>query len=279
MKPHVLVVDDSLTIRMDLRAALCGAGFWVKTCSSLESARHELAVNSFDLVILDHLLPDGSGVELLQQIKESPELRLTRVIMLTTEAEISSRIQGLRLGADHYVGKPYDRDYLMRTARELFKLTDPGRISTSRRLQNTKKLLLVDDSPTFIHGLAMALRQDGHEVAMAYSGEDAVALLAVESFDGVLIDMVMPGINGVETCRRLRQIPGMDHSIVVLMTTSENPAWRAAALAAGADELIIKPRNLSLVTALLLGLFVHKRQQFPAGRTLVPPDRLAVGSG
>ena len=132
-------------------------------------------------------------------------------------------------------------------------------------------------------GLAqLALRQDGHEVAMAYSGEDAVALLTVENFDGVLIDMVMPGINGVETCRRLRNIPRMDHSIVVLMTASENPDWRSAALAAGADELIIKPKNLSLVTALLLGLFVQKRQQFPSGRSpmpampAMPVDRMVV---
>lgn len=278
MKPHVLIVDDSLTVRMDLRAALCAAGFWVKTCSSIESARHELAVNVFDLAILDNVLPDGSGVELLKHIKETAELRATRVIMLSTEAEVRSRIQGLRLGADHYVGKPYDRDYLTKTARDLFKLADPGRVSTTRRTQNTKKLLLVDDSPTFIHGLAMALRHDGHEVAMAYSGEDAVALLAVESFDGVLIDMVMPGINGVETCRRVRSIPRMDHSLVVLMTASENADWRDAAIAAGADEMIIKPKNLSLVPALLLGLFVHKRQQFHVGRISSPIERLAANS-
>lgn len=274
MKPHVLVVDDSLTVRMDLRAVLCAAGFWVKTCSSVESARHELAVNVFDLAILDHVLPDGSGVDLLKHIKDTPELRSTRVIMLTTEDEVRERIQGLRLGAEHYVAKPYDRDLLARTARELFKLSDPGRISTSRRVMSAKKLLLVDDSPTFIHGLAMALRQDGHEVAMAYSGEDAVALLAVESFDGVLIDMVMPGISGLETCRRLRALPQLDHSIIVLMTASETANLHQAALDAGADELIIKPRNLSLVAALLLGLFVNKRQQFPAGRALLPIERL-----
>ena len=64
MKPHVWVVDDSLTVRMDLRAVLCAAGFWVKTCSSIVSARHELTVNVFDLIILDHVLPDGSGVDL-----------------------------------------------------------------------------------------------------------------------------------------------------------------------------------------------------------------------
>ena len=133
MPQHVLVVDDSLTVRMDLRAALTAAGFMIKTCSTIEAARSELSTHAFDLVFLDILLPDGSGIDLLKQIKETPELRSIRVIMLSTEAEVRSRIQGLRLGADHYVGKPYDRAKVVRVARELFLLPDASGASPVRR--------------------------------------------------------------------------------------------------------------------------------------------------
>jgi len=265
MNPHVLLVDDSLTVRMDLRAALTSAGFLLKTCSTIESARAELFSHAFDLVILDIVLPDGSGIELLKHIKETPELRSLRVIMLSTEAEVRSRIQGLRLGADHYVGKPYDRANVVRTARELFPMPDTSSPSPARRSRK-KLLLLLDDSTTFINSLAVTLRQDGYEVVMSSSEQDAVALLAVEDFDMVLMDLSLPGMDGVQTCRRLRSSRRMDSCLIVLMTTSEpDPTTRQDALAAGADELMFKPTRLSVLSAQLLCIFITKRQQLRPG--------------
>jgi DNA-binding response OmpR family regulator len=265
MNPHVLLVDDSLAVRMDLRAALTGAGFILKTCSTIESARAEIFSHAFDLVILDNLLPDGSGIDLLRQIKETPELRSIRVIMLSTEAEVRSRIQGLRLGADHYVGKPYDRANVVRTARELFQLPDVSGPSAARRSRK-KLLLLLDGSPTFINSLALTLRQDGYEVVVSSSAQDAIVLLAVEDFDMVLMDLSLPGMDGVQTCRRLRSIRRMDSCLIVLMTTSEpDPTTRQDALAAGADELIFRPTRLSVLSAQLLCIFIVKRHQLRLG--------------
>lgn len=264
MNPQVLLVDDSLTVRMDLRAALTSAGFAIKTCSTLEAARTELAHNHFDLATLDVLLPDGSGIDLLKQIKETPELRATRVIMLSTEAEVGARIAGLRLGADRYVGKPYERSHLVRMARELLKMSDGGSVALSRRTR--KKLLLVDDSPTFLGTLAETLRQDGYEVVTAVSGEEAIALLAIEQFDIVLLDLIMPGMDGMQTCRQLRGIKRLDSCLIVMMTACEPDAIiRADALAAGADELIFKSARLSALSAQLLCILILKRQQLRPG--------------
>ena len=265
MNPHILLVDDSLTVRMDLRAALNNAGFILKACSTIESARAELSSHPFDLAILDILLPDGSGIELLKQIKETPELRSIRVIMLSTEAEVRARIQGLRLGAEHYVGKPYDRAMVVRTARELFQLPAASDVTLARRSRK-KLLLLLNDSPTFINSLTATLRQDGYEVVVSSSGQDAIALLAVEDFDMVLMDLVLPGLDGLQTCLRLRSLKRMDSCLIVLMTTSEpDPTTRRDALAAGADELIFKPTRLSVLSAQLLCIFIMKRQQLRSG--------------
>lgn len=261
MRPHVLVVDDSLTVRVDLRTGLATAGFAVTTCSTIASARTWLDTHTFDLAILDVMLPDGSGIEILQKIRETVKLQSTPVIMLSTPAEVSSRIRGLRLGADRYVGKPYEQESVVRIARELVKVPAPRAQLPSQRSPNRrKKLLLVDDSPTFINSLAAVLRKDNYEVVMAYSGEDAVELLTLECFDAVLIDLVLPGIDGAETCRRLRAIKGMEHTPVVLMTATANRVSRTDALAAGADELLLKSADLSMVTTQLLCLFITKRQ-------------------
>ncbi len=119
MKPQVLVVDDSLTIRMDLRAALGAAGFLVTACETKALAQKVLESRPFSLVVLDVLLPDGDGIDLLKQIRNSLQLSRVPVILLSTEAEVKDRILGLTFGADEYVGKPYDTGYLVQRAREL----------------------------------------------------------------------------------------------------------------------------------------------------------------
>jgi two-component system, NtrC family, sensor kinase len=109
VKPAVLVVDDSLTVRMDLAEALEGAGLRVVLCASAAEARASLAAEVFPLVILDVLLPDGDGIELLDGIRRSERSRPSAVMMLSSEAEVRDRIRGLTTGADEYVGKPYER--------------------------------------------------------------------------------------------------------------------------------------------------------------------------
>lgn len=260
-KPRVLVVDDSLTVRMDLRAVLSTAGFTVTACSSKAEALRALKIHHFHLVVLDILLPDGSGIDILKDIKQTPSMQSTHVFMLSTEDEAQSRIQGLRLGADLYVGKPYDRGYVVRAARELFKMSDYAGPPTSRRSLSHKNILVVDDSPSFASALSMVLRQDGNQVVVASSGADALALLAVERFDCVLVDVVMDGLDGFETCRRLRTLPRMEHAPVALMTTSNRFDLNADAVAAGADELFIKPVDLRLMSEQLRTLLIKKHQQ------------------
>src|SRR5262249_47905459 len=144
--------------------------------------------------------------DLLKEIKQTPELQSIHVFMLSSENEVNSRINGLRLGADLYVGKPYDRGYVARAARELFKMSDYSGAPTSRRSLSNKNILIVDDSPTFLAALADALRTDGHQVVMADSGQDALALAELERFDCVLIDLVMPGLDGMQTGAQLRAL-------------------------------------------------------------------------
>lgn len=259
-KRHVLVVDDSLTVRMDLRAALSNAGFAVTACSTKESGLQALEASSFDLAILDILLPDGSGIDILQHIKQNPALRAMHVFMLSTEAEVQSRLAGLRLGADQYVGKPYDRGYLARAARTLFKMADYAGPPTSRRSLSNKKILLVDDSPTFLHALSAVLRQEGHQIVAAYSGADALALLELERFDCVVLDLVMPGVDGLQTCRRLRELPQMLDVPIALMTATPDASLKAEAVSAGADDVLLKPTNLALMAEELRALLIKKQR-------------------
>src|SRR2546426_919307 len=83
----------------------------------LAMAREAIQKTTFSLILLDVLLPDGDGVEFLGEIKKSPSTASVPVMLLSTEAEVSDRIRGLKTGADEYIGKPYDAAYVVSRSR------------------------------------------------------------------------------------------------------------------------------------------------------------------
>src|SRR5215218_9098988 len=113
MKQTVMIVDDSLTVRMDLADAFDEAGFVTLPCATVAEARETLTRAQAQVFILDVLLPDGDGVDLLDEIRRSPSGASAVIVMLSSEAEVKDRIRALRNGADEYVGKPYDCGYLV----------------------------------------------------------------------------------------------------------------------------------------------------------------------
>ena len=105
MKARVLIVDDSATVRADMRGVLSAAGFGTTLSESLASARKALSEHDFDLLILDMLLPDGDGVELLEELRRNARTAHLPVLMLSTEAAVVQRLKGLAHGANDYVGQ------------------------------------------------------------------------------------------------------------------------------------------------------------------------------
>ncbi|MGD9847201.1 MAG: response regulator, partial [Variibacter sp.] len=112
--PHLLVVDDDRRIRDLLSRYLVGEGFRVTTADSAKQARAKLDGMSFDLLILDVMMPGESGFDLAHSIRENSEVP---ILMLTARSETENRIRGLELGADDYLPKPFEpRELSLRVA-------------------------------------------------------------------------------------------------------------------------------------------------------------------
>jgi len=104
--PHILVVDDDQEIRKLLARYLSEQGFRVSVAGSRREFNERIATEKLDLVILDVLLPDGSGLDLCRQLRQKlPQLP---VILVTALKEDVDRIIGLEIGADDYIGKPFN---------------------------------------------------------------------------------------------------------------------------------------------------------------------------
>src|SRR5688572_27204590 len=112
--PHLLVVDDDRRIRDLLSRFLRSAGYRVTTAESAAEARAKLGGLSFDLLILDVMMPGETGFEFARTLRASSSVP---ILMLTARGEAESRIQGLEIGADDYVGKPFEpRELALRIA-------------------------------------------------------------------------------------------------------------------------------------------------------------------
>src|SRR5262245_53432485 len=112
--PHLLVVDDDRRIRELLSRFLMSEGYRVTTVESAAEARAKLEGLSFDLLILDVMMPGESGFELAGAIRTSSAVP---IVMLTARDETENRIKGLEIGADDYVAKPFEaRELTLRIA-------------------------------------------------------------------------------------------------------------------------------------------------------------------
>ncbi len=245
MSGRILVVDDSLTVRMNLMDMLNAAELPALACASLAEARRALAAERFSLVILDVLLPDGDGIQLLEEIRAAPAAEHTPVMLLSTESEIRDRIRGLTTGADEYVGKPYDPGYVIARAREL------ARQGTSACASGQDTVLLIDDSMTFREELKAALEGACYRVLVAGTGEEGLRVAADQRPNAVVVDGMLPGIDGATVIRRIRLDAALRGLPCLLLTGSEDRGEEVRALEAGADAFVRKDENIALILARL----------------------------
>jgi two-component system NtrC family sensor kinase len=248
MSPPILIVDDSLTVRMDLQETFESAGFAVTCAETAASAREVLARYDFSLIVLDVLLPDGDGVDLLREIKSRPAGPIP-VILLSIEAEVRDRVRGLKTGADDYVGKPYDPAYLLARARQL--AGRPG----GRPSSAAPRLLLIDDSATFRAAFREVLERAGYAVVTAESGEAGLHMAEAIRPDAIIVDGILPGgMDGAAVVRRVKEDATLRHIPCVFLTASADRHDELRALEAGADTYVRKEADTEVILARLVAV-------------------------
>ena len=118
IKYHILVVDDDNRIRELVKEYLNENDFIVSTGNNAEEAKIKLGYFKFDLIVLDVMMPGQNGFELTKEIKKNSNVP---IILLTAKGEVENRIQGLELGADDYLGKPFEPKELLLRIKNIVK--------------------------------------------------------------------------------------------------------------------------------------------------------------
>lgn len=245
MTPKILIVDDSITVRMDLAEAFASAGFDVTDCANLTDARRFIQSNSFGVIVLDVNLPDGDGLDLVAELKTNPDTSRIAVMLMSSEADVQDRIRGLKTGADEYVGKPYELTYVIARARELL------RRSGSNPAAALRTILVIDDSPTFREELKRALVDAGFGVVTAATGEEGLRAAIDTRPAAVIVDGQLPGIDGTTVIRRIRADASLRGMPCLLLTASGERHEELLVLDAGADAYVRKQDEIGVILARL----------------------------
>jgi len=149
-KTHILLVDDDEGIRTLVKKYLNENSFLVTTADSAENASEKVKIIKFDLIILDIMMSGKSGLDFIKEHKKDLD---TPVILLTAKGEASERVEGLELGADDYLAKPFEpKELILRIKNILTKTikTDQKRIIEFENVKiDLNKLLIIKNKKEF----------------------------------------------------------------------------------------------------------------------------------
>jgi len=135
IKYHILVVDDDDRIRELIKEYLDENGFIVSTSNSANEAKVRLECFKFDLIVLDVMMPGQNGFELTKEIKKNSSVP---IILLTAKGEVESRIEGLELGADDYLGKPFEPKELLLRIKNIIKKSNKVDLNKINKIGDAK---------------------------------------------------------------------------------------------------------------------------------------------
>jgi DNA-binding NtrC family response regulator len=242
---RLLMVDDEREFLRAMKPGLVRRGFDVTLAESGSAALELVSTRTFDVVVLDVKMPGISGVEAFQEIKRlDPELP---VILLTGHGNIEQAFESSRDGVFEYLTKPCDVEELSRVAREAAVrgargARGPERTTPGTTAKEEIRLLLVDDDRDFVTSLKTALERRGVTVAEAYDGHYAIESVRANEFHVAVVDVRMPGMDGLTLLERLREIDPLLQVIILSGHPSVSDVRRG--LQEGAFDYLTKPQRV-----------------------------------
>lgn len=248
-EPAVLIIDDSLTYRQELSAALELAGFRPIMTASGEDGLRILEAMRPAAVLVDGVLPGMNGTAVIRRMRLDPALRAIPCLLLTATQGVDAELEALDSGADGFILKDGDVEVVLARLNALLRATDKVTKAVEARPASVKRILTVDDSTTYRRELASFFEAEGYEVLEASTGEAALEILAKQHVDCVLLDLEMPGMGGRETCKRLKESPELRSVPVVVLTGVEGRNSLLDGLALGADDFIQKSAEFEVLKA------------------------------
>jgi PAS domain S-box-containing protein len=225
-KPLILVVDDEIAAR-ELLASYLSPEYRIVTAESGADAVNKAQELRPDAITLDVLMPDSTGFETLVALRKKPETANIPIIIVSI---VDQKQVGFALGAADYLIKPIRKPVLLETIR---KHVPP-------QSDEEEAILLVDDDPRTLELLEETLRSAGYETESVRSGARALEVLSSKLVSAVLLDLLMPGMDGFEVIRHVRREATLKELPIFVMTAKSLTGDELAVLSRETQALFHK---------------------------------------
>ncbi len=258
---RILVVDDDALLRASVGRMLVDEGYAVDAAGDGHEALTRVAASPPDLILLDVLMPGMNGRQLLETLRGNATTRAIPVLVMTAVQGIDATA-GITAGSVDYVEKPFDVDELLnKVALALYRagsapdaeISDPSAALARARTGGPDTVLLVDDDRRVLEALDQLLSGLGCTVvSMSRVTDELPRLARVLEPRAILLDLHMPGTDGMTALRRLRAEAALDH--VPILVFSGNPAQLQACRAeiqALSAESALKPDAIERICELV----------------------------
>jgi two-component system cell cycle response regulator len=296
MAETILIVDDEAANRELLEAILTEAGYRVEQADGGTAALARAAVTPPDLILLDLMMPGTTGFEVCRLLRLDPATAAVPVIVVTALGEIGDKEAALTSGADDFLTKPVSpedlrtrvgamlkvrriRQELDRTLAYLHELQAARHAQRRESLASvvpgarprqpeaaTAPILLVDDDLLTREFYADLLAEHGFRVFAANAGAEGLELARRNPVEAAILDILMPGMSGLEVLQRLHtQDPDLP---VIVLTAHASSRNAIAALKLGAFDFIVKGLEHDLVVLAVHRAVRHRRETLAKKREI-----------
>ena len=269
MPKHLLLVERDEETRRSLTELIVHDDVAVTAVGNADAAWDRLQEETFDCIVLDSGLPDGTGIELLKRMQKSAGLQKIPVIVHSDSENDEQTLRKMKFFADSIVLKNVRSPERLLEETALFlhrveadlpedkrKLLD--KLHRGEEAFEGKTILLVDDDVRNVFALSGVLEHRGMKVLYAENGREALDKLETEpGIDMVLTDIMMPEMDGYETMGRIRQNPEWRNLPVIALTAKAMKDDRIKCIEAGASDYITKPVNTDQLLS-LMRVWLHR---------------------
>lgn len=241
---RALIIDDSPTMISQYIRYYSEMG--IETITSMQGygAVEKAIIDQPDIIILDIMLPDISGWEVLRQLKAEPPTQKIPILVVSVADDIQ---RAITLGATAVLEKPINRQQLQAAMRQMLvsriaRQTD-SLIADMQRITavSAKHILIVEDNEANIRTLSDYLKAKGYEISVSRSGEEVVEMATAVKPDIILMDIQLPRRNGLDVIKEVRQSTRLKNVPIIAVTALAMPGDHEACIQAGASAYISKP--------------------------------------
>ena len=246
-KPLILIVDDEVSARELISSYLDSEYRTVVAATGAEAIKKAQELRP-DAITLDVLMSEGNGFETLVALRKNPETVNIPIIIVSI---VDQKQVGFALGAADYLVKPIRKPLLLETIHK----------HVVARADDDASILLVDDDPATLELLQETLRSAGYETQSVRSGARALEVLSSKMVGAVMLDLLMPGMNGFEVIRHIRQEPNLKELPVFVMTAKTLTPEECALLSGETQALFQKSGSWHQQLLVEIDRLVRKRER------------------